>query len=83
MASLLAPTDALAQPYLSTMPSELANHPPEVSEKVFAITGANRGIGLRIAEVCLSNGVKAVFSLNITDPGDKFKAVAERFPGRL
>lgn len=83
MASSSAPTDAPAQPYLSTMPSESFNWQITLSEKVIAITGANRGIGLGIAEVCLSNAAKTVFSLDITEPGDEFKALAGRFPGRL
>lgn len=83
MASSSAPTNAPAQPYLSTMPSESFNWQITLSEKVIAITGANRGIGLGIAEVCLSNAAKTVFSLDITELGDEFKAVAERFPGRL
>lgn len=83
MTSPSAPTDAPAQPYLSTMPSESFNWQITLSEKVIAITGANRGIGLGIAEVCLSNAAKTVFSLDITEPGDEFKALADRFPGRL
>ncbi|KAF5015896.1 hypothetical protein F66182_12598, partial [Fusarium sp. NRRL 66182] len=76
-------TDAPAQPYVSTMPSESFNWQITLSEKVIAITGANRGIGLGIAEVCLSNAAKTVFSLDITKPGEEFKALADRFPGRL
>jgi hypothetical protein len=64
----------------STLPqhhaSESFNWQITLFEKAIAITGANRDIGLGIA-------VKTVFSLDITDPGDKFKALAERFPGRL
>lgn len=71
------------QPYLSTMPPASFNWQITLSEKVIAITGANRGIGLGIAEVCLANSAKVVFSLDITEPGDDFKALAEKFPNRF
>ncbi|KAJ5037919.1 uncharacterized protein L3040_006795 [Drepanopeziza brunnea f. sp. 'multigermtubi'] len=51
--------------------------------KVIAITGANRGIGLGVAECCLSNGAEKIYSIDITAPGDDFAAIAERFPGRI
>jgi NAD(P)-dependent dehydrogenase (short-subunit alcohol dehydrogenase family) len=62
------------------MPPASFNWQITLSEKVIAITGANRGIGLGIAEVCLANAAKVVFSLDITEPGDDFKALAEKFP---
>ncbi|KAF2762763.1 NAD(P)-binding protein [Pseudovirgaria hyperparasitica] len=34
--------------------------------KIIAITGANRGIGLGIADCCLANGATAVYSLDIS-----------------
>jgi hypothetical protein len=83
MASSASNNDAPAQPYLTTMPSESFNWQITLSEKVIAITGANRGIGLGIAEVCLSNAAKTVFSLDITEPGDEFKTLADKFPGRF
>ena len=36
------------------------------------VTGANQGIGLGVAEVCLANAVKVVYSLDIADPGNDF-----------
>ncbi|CAI7591052.1 unnamed protein product [Penicillium manginii] len=54
-----------------------------LSEKVIAITGANRGIGLGIAECCLSNGAAKVYSIDIGETGDDFNAVSKRYPGQL
>ncbi|KAK4508446.1 hypothetical protein PRZ48_002184 [Zasmidium cellare] len=51
--------------------------------KVIAITGANRGIGLGIADCCLSNSAAAVYSIDIGDPGDEFASVAAQHPGKL
>ncbi|KAJ5880391.1 uncharacterized protein N7473_011444 [Penicillium subrubescens] len=51
--------------------------------KVITITGANRGIGLGIAECCLSNGAAKVYSIEIGETGDDFAAVAKRYPGQL
>ncbi|RAO73008.1 uncharacterized protein BHQ10_009020 [Talaromyces amestolkiae] len=51
--------------------------------KVIAITGANRGIGLGIAECCLVNGAERVYSIDIGETGDDFKAISERFPNKL
>lgn len=47
------------------------------------VTGANRGIGLGVAECCLANGARAVYSLDFADPGDDFLQVQKRFQGRL
>lgn len=65
------------------MPSESFSWQITLSEKVIAITGANRGIGLGIAEVCLANSASIVFSLDITEPGEEAAALARRFPKRL
>ncbi|KAL3452617.1 hypothetical protein BJX65DRAFT_303433 [Aspergillus insuetus] len=55
-----------------------------LASKVIAITGANRGIGLGIAESCLVNGAAAVYSIDISDEtGDDFAALSKRFPGKL
>ncbi|KAF6807551.1 sorbose reductase sou1 (short-chain dehydrogenase) [Colletotrichum musicola] len=68
---------------LSTLPGP--NHDWKVSlkDKVIAITGANQGIGLGIAEVCLFNDAAFVYSLDISEPGDDFAALSKRFPGKL
>jgi NAD(P)-dependent dehydrogenase (short-subunit alcohol dehydrogenase family) len=47
------------------------------------VTGANRGIGLGIAECCLVNGAEKIYSVDITQPGDEFQILSKRFPGRL
>ncbi|OJJ88996.1 uncharacterized protein ASPGLDRAFT_62599 [Aspergillus glaucus CBS 516.65] len=54
-----------------------------LSSKVIAITGANRGIGLGIAEFCLVNDAARVYSLDIGDTTDEFHALSQRFPDKL
>lgn len=44
------------------------------------VTGANRGIGIGIAQVCLANSAKAVYSLDLMEPGEDFFALQKRFP---
>ncbi|OQE31203.1 hypothetical protein PENSTE_c001G08407 [Penicillium steckii] len=51
--------------------------------KVIAITGANRGIGLGIAECCLSNGAAKVYSIDIGEVGEDFTSLSKRYNGRL
>ena len=55
----------------------------QLAGKVIAITGANRGIGLGVANSCLSNGAEHVFSIDIGDVGDEFLAVQKKYPGKL
>ena len=50
---------------------------------VLPVTGANRGIGLGIAECCLVNGASRVYSLDIGKPGEDFQGMSKRFDGRL
>ena len=66
------------QPYLSTMPSSNFSWQITLAEKVVAITGANRGIGLGIAEVCLANSAKTVYSLDLMEPGEDFAGLQKR-----
>lgn len=47
------------------------------------VTGANQGIGLGIAEVCLANDAACVFSLDISEPAKPFQELLKRFPGKL
>lgn len=75
------------------VPSDVAGSPASSSSKpqtkialdgkVIAITGANRGIGLGIANSCLDNGAAHVFSIDIGDAGDDFAAVQNKFPRKL
>jgi NAD(P)-dependent dehydrogenase (short-subunit alcohol dehydrogenase family) len=71
-------------PYLSTQPAPDANWQVTLSNKVIAITGANRGIGLGLAEVCLANNAAVVYSLDLSEPdNDDFAALAKKNPNRL
>lgn len=72
-----------AVPILSTLPPPDMNWQITLRDKVIAITGANRGIGLGIAEVCLANSAKVVYSLDLMDPSEDFAALAKRNPGRF
>lgn len=48
------------------------------------VTGANRGIGLGIAECCLANGASKVYSIDYAeDVGDEFKILSKVYPGQL
>lgn len=47
------------------------------------VTGANRGIGLGIAECCLVNGAARIYSIDIGEPGDEFQVLSKRFPDQL
>lgn len=51
--------------------------------KTIVITGANRGIGLGIAECCLANGAKMVWSLDVGSVGEDFMALQAKHPGQL
>ena len=55
----------------------------QLEGKVIAITGANRGIGLGIANSCLSNGAAHIYSIDIGETGDDFLAVQKKYPGKL
>ncbi|PCD23224.1 hypothetical protein AU210_014747 [Fusarium oxysporum f. sp. radicis-cucumerinum] len=69
--------------FLSTQPGPDHHWRVTLNDKVIAITGANRGIGLGIAEVCLANDAAAVFSLDLFEPGDEFLALQAANPKRL
>ncbi|KAF2656164.1 NAD(P)-binding protein [Lophiostoma macrostomum CBS 122681] len=51
--------------------------------KVIAITGANRGIGLGIADCCLSNGACRVYSIDIGETGEEFASLSQKYPNQL
>ncbi|TDZ36732.1 NADP-dependent mannitol dehydrogenase [Colletotrichum spinosum] len=69
--------------FLNTQPGPDHDWKISLRGKVIAITGANRGIGLGIAEVCLANDAAAVYSLDLFEPGDEFRAVQQANPKRL
>ncbi|KAL6709337.1 hypothetical protein ACN47E_001744 [Coniothyrium glycines] len=55
----------------------------QLSGKIIAITGANRGIGLGIADSCLSNGASTVYSLDNDPPGPEFESLSSKYPNQL
>lgn len=69
-----------AMPFLTTQPPADQNWAITLKDKVIAITGANRGIGLGIAEVCLANSAKIVYSLDLMDPSEDFFALQKKHP---
>lgn len=80
----VAPAPSVEEtPFLNTQPA--ADHDWQLSlrGKVIAITGANRGIGLGIAEVCLANEAAAVYSLDLFEPAEDFATVQKANPKRI
>ncbi|CAO2653107.1 Nn.00g025180.m01.CDS01 [Neocucurbitaria sp. VM-36] len=55
----------------------------QLEGKIIAITGANRGIGLGIADCCLSNGAKAIYSIDIGETGEEFAELSKKFPNQI
>ncbi|KAI8941187.1 hypothetical protein NX059_002424 [Plenodomus lindquistii] len=55
----------------------------QLQGKIIAITGGNRGIGLGIADSCLSNGASRIYSLDIGDPSEDFHALSSKYPNQL
>lgn len=69
---------------MTTLPPPDAQWGITLQDKVIAVTGANRGIGLGIAQVCLANSAKVVYSLDLTsEPSEEFTALAKANPSRL
>lgn len=67
-------------PYLTPMPASDFSWQITLAQEVVAITGSHRGIGLGIAEVCLANATKTVYSLDVIEPGEEFEALQSDFP---
>lgn len=68
---------------MTTSSETAATNKVQLQGKIIAITGANRGIGLGIADACLSNGASRVYSLDIGDPSTEFAALASQHPNQL
>jgi NAD(P)-dependent dehydrogenase (short-subunit alcohol dehydrogenase family) len=69
--------------YLSTEPKEDFDWKVGLKGKVIAITGANRGIGLGLATVCLANDAAEIYSLDLFEPGEDFQALSAANPKRV
>ncbi|KAH8596270.1 sorbose reductase sou1 [Bisporella sp. PMI_857] len=67
----------------STIPPPDFDYKITLAGKVIAITGANQGIGLGLAQVCLANEAAVVYSLDISSPTDDFNALQKLNPGKL
>lgn len=76
----VAPAEAS---FLNTQPEGDFDWRVSLKGQVIAITGANRGIGLGIAEVCLANEAACVYSLDLFEPGEEFRAVQKKGQDRL
>jgi NAD(P)-dependent dehydrogenase (short-subunit alcohol dehydrogenase family) len=68
---------------ISTLPASDFSWKVSLGNKVIAITGANRGIGLGIAEVCLANSAAIVYSLDLFEPGEEFAVIQRANAQRL
>ncbi|KAL2814877.1 hypothetical protein BDW59DRAFT_176317 [Aspergillus cavernicola] len=68
---------------LSTLPAPDHSWQVTLAGKVIAITGANQGIGLGLAEVCLANNAAHVYSLDISTPSTPFTTLATKNPSKL
>jgi NAD(P)-dependent dehydrogenase (short-subunit alcohol dehydrogenase family) len=76
-------TSSISPTFLNTQPGSDHNWKITLERKVIAITGANRGIGLALAEVCLANDAASIFSLDIFEPGEEFTAIQKANPKKL
>ncbi|KAH7020234.1 hypothetical protein EDB80DRAFT_702648 [Ilyonectria destructans] len=70
-------------PFLNTQPGPNHNWKVSLENKIIAITGANRGIGLGIAEVCLANEAPIIYSLDLFEPGEELTAIQNANPEGL
>lgn len=76
-------SQAVSEDYLNTQPGPDHDWKISLKGKVIAITGANRGIGLGIAEVCLANEAAAVYSLDLFEPGEEFQTLQKAHAKRV
>lgn len=80
-------TDAAMTSFVSTEPPDDHHWRITLENKVIAITGANRGIGLGVAEVLLANSCASVYSLDLFQPNSsdnvEFHALSSKHPGKL
>jgi len=68
-----------------TLIANALQHPPK-SDPLFKIhfdPNPSPGIGLGIADCCLSNGASKIYSIDIGAPGDEFAALSKTYPDRL
>jgi NAD(P)-dependent dehydrogenase (short-subunit alcohol dehydrogenase family) len=65
--------------YLPTPIFHFSDHTADES----LVTGANQGIGLGLAEVCLANSAAKVYSLDISSPGEDFASLSKANPGKF
>lgn len=72
-----------APEYLSTEPAADFDWKVSLKGKVIAITGANRGIGLGLATVCLANDAAEIYSLDLFEPGEEFQALQKANPKKV
>ncbi|TDZ17960.1 NADP-dependent mannitol dehydrogenase [Colletotrichum orbiculare MAFF 240422] len=81
----MSPSATQASPSVVPAATEGVNVQPilTLKGKIIAVTGANRGIGLGVAECCLLNGAEKVYSIDFAEPGEEFAAAAKQFPGRI
>lgn len=69
--------------FLSTEPGPDHDWKITLRGKVIAITGANRGIGLGLATVCLANDAAEIYSLDLFEPGEEFQALVKAHPKKV
>ncbi|TDZ45994.1 NADP-dependent mannitol dehydrogenase [Colletotrichum trifolii] len=81
----MSPSATQAGPSVVPAATEGVNVQPilTLKGKIIAVTGANRGIGLGVAECCLLNGAEKVYSIDFAEPGEEFAAAEKQFPGRI
>lgn len=79
----MATEDSQPTTFKSTQPDADFNWKITLRGKVIAITGANRGIGFGIAEVCLANEADAVYSMDLFEPDEGFETLRAKYGKRL